>query len=83
MKCPTVQLATILKASAAPNPSEAYVRRHEADNWTIERWKTEPRLVGLKFSDTVVEAAPPLWKDLTFGFVIAAILCAVATIILR
>jgi hypothetical protein len=32
----------------------------KADDWTIERWKTEPRLVGLEFSDApVVEKAPP------------------------
>ena len=39
----------------------------KADDWTIERWKTEPRLVGLEFGDgaEAVEKAPPLWKDLT------------------
>ena len=39
----------------------------KADDWTIERWKTEPRLVGLEFSDApTVRQAPPLWKDLAW-----------------
>ena len=25
--------------------------KRKADDWTIERWKTEPRLVGLEFTD--------------------------------
>jgi hypothetical protein len=23
----------------------------KADDWTVERWRTEPRLVGLEFSE--------------------------------
>ena len=53
-----------------------------AENWTIERWKTEPRLVGLEFSDAAVEQAPPLWKDLTLAaiFVLVLLLAAAAVV---
>ena len=50
--------------------------KREADDWTIERWKTEPRLVGLEFSDATVEQAPPLWKDLTLASALAVLLWA-------
>ena len=50
-----------------------------ADDWTIERWRTEPRLVGLEFSDaTTVEKAPPLWKDLMLASVVAVLFVAAA-----
>ena len=45
--------------------------KRNADDWTIERWKTEPRLVGLEFSDASIEQAPPLWKDLTLASALA------------
>lgn len=54
----------------------------KADDWTIERWKTEPRLVDQEFSDTSVEKAPPLWKDLTLASVLAVLLWAAAAMIL-
>jgi hypothetical protein len=53
-----------------------------SDDWTIERWKTEPRLVDQEFSDTSVEKAPPLWKDLTLASVLAVLLWAAAAMIL-
>lgn len=59
------------------------MRKHEADDWTIERWRTEPPLIGLEFSDPVLEGSPPLWKDLTVAFVILAVLWAVAALALR
>jgi len=53
----------------------------KADDWTIERWKTEPRLVGLEFSDApVVEKAPPLWKDLTLASALAVLLWGAAAL---
>lgn len=52
----------------------------KADEWTIERWKTEPRLVGLEFSDTLLEQAPPLWKDLTLASAIAVVLWVAAAV---
>ena len=53
----------------------------KADDWTIERWKTEPRLVGLEFTDGSVEQAPPLWKDLTVASAIAVLLWAAAAVV--
>ena len=53
----------------------------KADDWTIERWKTEPRLMGLEFSDVSVEQAPPLWKDLTVASALAVLLWAAAAVV--
>jgi hypothetical protein len=53
----------------------------KADEWTIESWKTEPRLMGLEFSDSAIEPAPPLWKDLTLASIIAVVLWAAAAIV--
>ncbi len=53
-----------------------------ADDWTIERWKTEPRLVGLEFSDAA-EQAPPLWKDLSVASALAILLWAAALVVFR
>jgi len=51
------------------------------DDWTIERWKTEPRL-GLELSDApTVEQAPPLWKDLTLASALAVLLWAAAAVV--
>jgi hypothetical protein len=58
------------------------VATQKADDWTIERWKTEPRLVGLEFNDTT-EAAPPLWKDLTVASALAILLWGAALIVFR
>jgi hypothetical protein len=54
---------------------------HTTDDWTIERWKTEPRIVGLEFSDGSVEPAPPLWKDLTVASALAVLLWAAAAMV--
>jgi hypothetical protein len=53
----------------------------KADDWTIERWKTETRLVMPEFSDISVEEAPPLWKDLTLASALAVLLWAVAAVV--
>jgi hypothetical protein len=53
----------------------------KADEWTIERWKTEPRLVGLEFSEQVADKAPPLWKDLTVASALALLLWGAAAIV--
>ena len=58
------------------------MRKPNAEDWTIERWKTEPRLVGLEFSDTV-DQAPPLWKDLTLASAVAVLLWAAALVVFR
>ena len=44
------------------------------DEWTIDRWRLEPRY-ALKFDDSLgPEKAPPLWKDLTLASVVALVL---------
>lgn len=53
----------------------------KADEWTIERWRTEPRLVGLEFNDVSSEPAPPLWKDLTLASAIALLLWGAAAVV--
>jgi hypothetical protein len=54
----------------------------KADDWTIERWKTETRVVMPEFSDISVEEAPPLWKDLTLASALAVLLWAAAAVVL-
>lgn len=73
-------VAAILNCAAYPT-TEADVRKHKADDWTIERWRTEPRLVGLEFSDTIVDGAPPLWKDLALASLIAVLLWIAAAVV--
>ena len=55
--------------------------KRDAENWTIERWKTEPRLVGLEFRDVSVDQAPPLWKDLTLASAVAILLWSAAAVV--
>lgn len=56
--------------------------RHKVDEWTIERWRIEPRLVDLEFDEsTPLEQAPPLWKDLTVACAVAVLLWVAAAIV--
>jgi len=57
--------------------------RTKADEWTIDRWKTKPRLIALEFSDASVEKAPPLWKDLALASVVAILLWGAAAVVFR
>jgi len=51
------------------------------DDWTIDRWRLEPRLQGLEIDDPPdSDAAPPLWKDVTLALAIAAALWMTAAI---
>jgi hypothetical protein len=61
---------------------EDVVTKHKADEWTIEHWKTEPRLVDLEFSDAI-EHALPLWKALTLASAVAVLLWGAAIVIFR
>jgi len=45
------------------------------DEWTIERWRLEPRHL-LDFDESVIEKAPPLWKDLTLAAIFGLVLLA-------
>ena len=53
----------------------------KADEWTIDRWKTEPRISAFEPSDPAIEPAPPLWKDLTLATVVAAVIWAAAVLV--
>ena len=66
--------------SISLKPEGTLVTKRKADDWTIERWKTEPRLVGLEFSDAPVEKAPPLWKDVTLASALAVLFWVAAAV---
>ena len=58
------------------------MRIRNLNDWTIERWRTEPRL---RVPEIEVEDAgenPPLWKDVTFASMIALLLWAMAAAVL-
>jgi hypothetical protein len=59
------------------------VRTRRHDDWTIERWRLEPRFHTLEFDEPgASEQSPPLWKDLTIASIAAALLWAAAAMIL-
>jgi hypothetical protein len=72
LACKTVNLAT-----------EVFVRtRQYDDDWTIDRWRLEPRVRALDFEEPrIVEQTPPLWKDLTVASIAAALLWAAAALV--
>ena len=49
------------------------------EDWTIDRWRIEPRLraLDLEMADTE-EKAPALWKDMTLASLVAVLLWIVA-----
>jgi hypothetical protein len=53
------------------------VNTRKFDDWTVERWRLEPRYV-LEFEDSAIDKAPPLWKDLTLAAIFALVLIAAA-----
>jgi hypothetical protein len=57
------------------------VTKSKADDWTIERWKTERKLVALELAE--LDQAPPLWKDLTVASAVAVLLWAAALVVFR
>ena len=51
------------------------MRTRNHDDWTIDRWRTEPRLRAFDIEMFETEAQnPPLWKDVTLASIIAALL---------
>ena len=63
-----------------PNPGGAVSFPH--DDWTIDRWRLEPRLHGLEIDDPPgSDLAPPLWKDLTLALAVAAAFWLTAAIV--
>ena len=58
------------------------MRTRNHDDWTIDRWRLEPRYRTLELDEpTATEQAPPLWKDLTLAAVVAALLWAAAALV--
>ena len=55
----------------------------ENDEWTIERWRVEPRWRTLADLDDpqLADAAPPLWKDLTVATIAAVLLWGAAVVL--
>lgn len=53
------------------------------DEWTIQRWRVEPRWRALGDLDEpqLVEPAPPLWKDLTVASIAAVLLWGAAAVL--
>lgn len=51
------------------------------DDWTIDRWKVDPKFPSLEMDEGPMEQAPPLWKDLTLASVVALALWVLAAII--
>ena len=55
------------------------MKTSELDDWTVSRWRLEPRVRGFEFDDPdAAEQAPPLWKDLTLASFVAVLLWAAA-----
>ena len=58
------------------------MRTRDYDEWTIDRWRVEPRLgtIDLDVEDAA-DGNPPLWKDLTVASVVAVVLWTTAALI--
>ena len=53
----------------------------KADDWTIERWRIEPRRMELELSEGPGEKAPPpLWKDVTLASALAVLFWVAAAV---
>ena len=58
-------------------------RTQQENEWTIERWRTEPEWRHLEIDDPVVpEDDPALWKDLTLATLTAGLLWTAAVMLL-
>jgi len=52
------------------------------DEWTIDRWRLEPRLHGLEIDDPPEsDTAPVFWKDVSVAVAVAAVLWIAAAFI--
>jgi hypothetical protein len=51
----------------------------DLEDWTISRWRLEPRLKGLELDDLpLVDQPPALWQDLALASVVALLLWVAA-----
>jgi hypothetical protein len=67
-------VADRLRSNTHSATAEGVVNTRNYDEWTIDRWRLEPRNV-LEFDDSLgVEKSPPLWKDLTLAAVVVLVL---------
>jgi len=56
------------------------VKTRNYDEWTIERWRLEPRY-ALQLDESLgVDKAPPLWKDVTLALVVAFVVWLAAAV---
>lgn len=54
------------------------------DDWTIDRWRIEPRLKALDIEMADVdEKTPALWKDLMLAPFVAILLWIAAAVLMR
>lgn len=53
----------------------------KADEWTTERWRTEPRRGPLEFGDALLDHARPLWRDLAIASLVAVLLWFAAAVV--
>jgi hypothetical protein len=62
--------------------AEAGVSTRNYDEWTIDRWRLEPRINIFELDDPPeVDQAPTLWKDLTMASLVALALWLTAAIV--
>jgi hypothetical protein len=60
------------------------VRTSNYDEWTIDRWRVEPRWHVQDLDETpATDVVPPLWKDLAVSSAVALALWLVAAIAFR
>jgi hypothetical protein len=60
------------------------MRTRDYDEWTIERWRVEPRWRVRDFDESpLADVVPPLWKDLAVASAVALVLWIAAVLIFR
>ena len=57
------------------------MRTQNFDNWTIDKWRTEPRL-RLQLDVEDHDGSPPLWKDIAYACLLAVLIWVVAAMLL-
>ena len=58
------------------------MRTRNYDDWTIDRWRVEPRLRAVDIQiDDAEDQNPPLWEDVTLASVIALLLGMAAAVL--